>query len=413
MPAGNSIVILSALAILASMQVQAADEPRPCAIDDDVKAAEWLTSCEAALASETDAKRRAPLLFGRAYGAVERFRYDDALTDLNAALAADPENSDYLRERAYVHGELSNFSEAIADLDHFIKQHPNEPSGYRERAHARRYHADLKGAYDDSARVLELTPNLPEAILARAEAAIWIGKFDEAIADADRVQSRAEAFNEGELQGSALDLMSRVKRWRDASRGSGAAQRCKQSKDIRKGSASKLIGDCSRAFFEASTGAAKADALTTRSIAWLVIANSQTSATEDMKMAVAFDPANDERHINLGYSFLASDSSWAAIREFDRVLSSDRHWLALAGRAAARSNLGQNDGAHADALESLKLHPNEAATLVLADLAYQQGDRDRAREAYLAAYRLGSRNDRVIERLSELGVADPARAIGK
>ena len=45
----------------------------------DVKAPEWITGCEAALAKEPEAKRRAPLLFGRAYYAVEQFRYDDAI----------------------------------------------------------------------------------------------------------------------------------------------------------------------------------------------------------------------------------------------------------------------------------------------------------------------------------------------
>ncbi|HEV7609674.1 MAG TPA: hypothetical protein VGO61_20230 [Steroidobacteraceae bacterium] len=378
-----------------------------------MKAPEWLASCEAAIAGETDARKRAPLLFGRAYGAVERFRYDDALADLNTALATDPENTDYLRERAYVHGELSNFAQAIADLDLFIKQHPEEPSGYRERSFARHYYGDLKGSYDDRARVLELTPDSLQSLIARAEAALWLGRLDEATADATSAQSRAKTFNEAAAQSSASDLLSRINRWRDATHGSRAAQRCSKAAAIHKAGSSKLIGDCSRAFFEASTGKDKADALSTRSIAWLVVANSETSATEDMKMALAFDPANVERHINLGYSYLSSSHSWAANREFERALAIEKHWLALAGRAAARVNLGDTDGALADALESQQLHPNEAAGSVLADIAYDKGERDRARVLYLEVYRLGSRSDQLLQRLSELGVPDPDKAIRK
>jgi len=413
MPARTSILILSALALLVSLRARADDEARPCATGVDVKTPEWLAGCEAAIAGEADAKRRAPLLFGRAFGAVERFRYDDAIADLNAALAADPENPDYLRERAFVHGELSNYSEAIDDLSHFIKQYPDDPSGYRERAYARHFSADLKGAYEDYARVLELTPDSLQSLLARAEAALWLGRFDEANVDAGSAQSRAQAFHEVEALGAATELLSRIQRWRDAVKGGDAAKRCKQARAIHKGGASKLVGDCSRAFLEASTGGAKADALTNRSVAWLAVANSPKSTTEDMRMALAFDPGNSERRVNLGYSYLASSESAAAMREFNSVLAGEKQWLALAGRAVARANLGDTEGATADALESQKINPNEVATTVLADIAYEKGDRDRARGLYLDLYRLGTRNDRLFERLSELGVADPARAAGK
>jgi tetratricopeptide (TPR) repeat protein len=409
MPRGNSLMIAAAFASLVSITTHSAEESLPCAVTVDVKAPEWLTRCEAAIAAEPDSKKRAPLQFGRAYGSVERFNFDAAVADLDAALAADPENPDYLRERAYVHGELSNFEPALADLDHFLKLRPDELLGYRERAYARHFHGDLTGAYDDTARVLALNPDSSDALLGRAEAALWLGRFDEAVKDASRAQARARVCHEEGTSSSAAALLARIDLWRDASRGARAARLCEQGKSLVNVRAQKLIGNCSRAFLDAKTGAAKADALTIRSVAWLVT-ESQDYATEDMRMAVAFDPDNVERHTNLGFSYLSNHHSWAANREFDRSLAIDRYWLALAGRASARANLGDLEGADKDARESRTLHPNFAASGLLADLAFDHGERDAARGLYLEAYRLGSRDDHVVERLQELGVEDPDHA---
>jgi len=358
--------------MLASAQMHAAPDAPACATNVDTKTPEWRTQCDAAIAGETDIKRRAALLFGRAYGAVEQYRFDDAITDLNAALLADPDNPGYLRERAYVHGELTNLDQALADLDVFVRLKPDDASGYRERAYARHYHGDLKGAYEDRARVFALEPESLGALLARGDAALWLGRYDDAKADATRARAGAKLAGDEETQNAAADLLSHIARWRDSTRGAEAVRNCKQDPQPDAGRTPKLIGDCSRAFLEAKTGVDRADALTTRSMAWLVLASLQDNATEDMRLALAFDPGNAVRHINVGYSFLSTNHSWAAKREFDRALAIDKHWLALAGRAAARLNLGDAEGARADARASNELHPNEAAAGVLADERLQE-----------------------------------------
>src|SRR5204863_7488234 len=168
-------------------------------------------------------------------------------------------------------------------------------------------------------------------------------------------------------------LLSHIALWRDTTRGADATKVCSEDLESDKSDRPKLIGDCSRAFLEAKTGVAKADALTSRSTAWLVAEDSQNESTGDLRLAQAFDPANAARYINLGYSYLTSSHSWAAKREFDRALALDKHWLALAGRAAARLNLGDKEGALADARASNELHPNnEAAAGVLADERLQE-----------------------------------------
>lgn len=404
---------ISLTAILLGFGIDArAATLEPCAINGDVKSDAWRTQCDEAVAREADATKRAALLFGRAYGAIELYRYDDALTDLNAALSADPDNPRYLHERAYVYGELSEFPAAIADLDRQISLQPNEPTAFRERAYARRYVADLKGAYEDRARELELEPESASSLFARGQAAMWLGRFDDATADAMKAQKLAKSAGDERGSSEAAELLTRLGHWRDVSRGANPGSHCKME-SLTKDKPSTRIGDCTRAFFEATTGSAKADALTTRHTAWLVLANSPDDSEEDLRIAVAFDPGNAERHINLGYSYLSNRHSWAARREFDRALAIDEHWLAFAGRGAARLNLNEIEGAIADARASMDLHPNEAAARLIGDIAFTKGDREGARSSYLIVYRLGSRDNGLIERLKELGVPDPAQAMGK
>jgi hypothetical protein len=82
--------------------------------------------------------------------------------------------------------------------------------------------------------------------------------------------------------------------------------------------------------------------------------------------------------------------------------------LALAGRADAHYHLGEKNLAFHDAKESFEVHPNELALWVMGDLAKDRRDDVSAKRYWMGAYRLGSRDDRLIERLKSVGVADPS-----
>ena len=413
MPGHGLKFIVSALSLVAFSPALATPDSQPCSTKGDMKSALWRSSCDAAIAIEKDAKVRASLLYGRAYGAVEEFRYDDALADLTAALDLVPETVAYLRERAYVQVELSNFDLAIADLDRASRLTPDDPLIFRERAYARHFHGDLQGAYEDRAREVELTPDAAGAILSRADAALWLGRFDDARADVKRAKKLAKSSGDKDAARGVEEALINIELWRNAAREDDAARLCKTARLTDEEDARKAVGNCTKAFLEAKTGVARADALTSRSTAWLVAIGSQKNSTEDLSLARALDPEDVHRRVNLGYSYLLSNHSWAANREFERALAMVRDPFALAGRAAARLNLGDKEGAMADALASNELEPNEGATEVLANLAYDRGDRDEARELYLLIYERGSRRKDLIERLHELGVADPDAAVKK
>ena len=400
-------------ALLLSAPPLFAADASPCSTTGDMKSAEWRANCDDAIARTSDSKQIAALLYGRAYAAVEAYRYDDALADLDMALTHEPDSAAYLRERAYVYAELSNFWQAITDLDRASRLSPEDPLIYRERAYARHFHGDLQGAYEDRAREFELRPDAAAALLARGNAALWLGRFDDARADVKRARKLAKSSGDEDALAEIEEEQSTIEQWRDVTRGGDAAKLCQMERLEDRNNAPKLIGDCSRVYLDAKDGATKADALTTRSTAWLLASGAQKQSVEDMRMALALDPKNAQRHINLGYSYLSSRRSWAANREFERALAMERSYMALAGRAAARNNLGDKDGAFADARDSIELEPNEPATWVLADLEYEKGDRDGARELYLLLYERGSRADELMQRLRDLGVPDPAAAAKK
>jgi lipoprotein NlpI len=168
-----------------------------------------------------------------------------------------------------------------------------------------------------------------------------------------------------------------------------------------------LIGDCTLAFLSAKTPQDKADALTDRSIAWLS-QQAEQNATVDREAAVALDPENPDRHTNLGFAYLQGSHSWAARQEFDRSINIRKTYMALAGRASARYNLNKKTLAFNDAKESFELHPNELALWMLGDLAKDKHDDALAKNFWMGAYHMGSRDDRLLERLRSVGVADPA-----
>ena len=399
--------IIAAFGLLSAVLVANAAAEEPCDVEGNKEVPEWRTRCDAAIKDEKNPKRLAMLLFGRAYLAVENYRYAPALEDLDAAVAADPDCIRCRHERAYLNAEFGNYSQAIADLDYEIKLMPKSSSAYTERAFARTFSGDLAGGYQDRARVLELEPDSIDALLGRSDAALWLGKFEEATADAAQAQAFAKEAVDDKAQERARKSLEEIKLWRTTSRGPKAAERC-VVKSLEATDSKILIGDCTRAFLEANDPAAKANALTTRSTAWTVLANSPDNAALDMRVAAGLDPGNHERYINLGYAYLGTSHSWAAKREFERALALQRSPLALVGRAVARMHLDDAKGAESDALESMKLEPTMGAAYVLAHLAFDAGNKDRAREMYLVAYRMGSRSDLLFARLKELGVADPA-----
>lgn len=229
-------------------------------------------ACDAAIAQETDPAAKSILLYRRAYMIIDRndFKtYPKALEDLTAAIQLDPSNYWALQERAYLYNEYGRWAEALKDIDARIALRPQESDGYQERAMARFNLGDIQGYYDDYSAVAMLRPRIAGPLIYRAAAALWIGRFDQATKDLDTAATlNTETGKEAhDADDTRADIASLTKMSKDGARG------CNEANAADTHNKDTFVGDCTRAFLDATTPKAKADVLTLRGIGWINIGN--------------------------------------------------------------------------------------------------------------------------------------------
>jgi tetratricopeptide (TPR) repeat protein len=364
----------------------------------------WRSACDAAIAAATDPRLKAELLFRSAYASNEHEGYFDAERALQEATRLDPAHALAWHELSFTENALGNYAPAEQAADRAIALTPDRVASYQERGMARHYLGNLEGAYADRDRVARMTPDDSSARLSRASEAMWLGRFQQADADLDAASSLAR---DDQQRQRVERLRNLLRLWRTGSGAADPAATCAQGSNDEAVRRPGFIGDCTAAFLAETTPARRAEMLTIRSMAWLVVAQDRDASTGDRAIAAALDPANPDMHSNLGFSYLDARHSWAASREFDRALAIRESWVALAGRASAKHNLRDPRGAFADARRSFEVQPNELALTILGDLSHERGDAASARLYWMGAYRLGDRDDGLIERLRSIGVDHP------
>lgn len=369
------------------------------------------TSCDAAIAAESDPQIKSMLLFRRAYmkdAGGDFGKYDDAISDLDKALRLFPGNYAAFHERAYLFNEIGQPAKAEADLDSQAAIEPEEPATYEERALARFLQGKLQGAFEDRDRVAQMRPNNAGARFARARALMWLGRYEEASADLDTAASLAAKSNDGNAPKAVAHARADIKRWTTTDAAADAAKICAAGKDNDDFLKAAFIGDCTLAFFSAKTGSDRADALTQRAIASPLVEQNEFAGLEDLRLALAFDPANPDHMFNLGSNLASIGRSGEALRYLDAAIALKSSYIYFGARAGAKNDLGDAKGAFQDAKKSFELQPNELALTVLGDIAYDTlKDEKMAKSYWLGAYHLGDRDDRLKARLAKLGVGWP------
>jgi tetratricopeptide (TPR) repeat protein len=403
---GLPAVFLAAVFASAPNPIVAAVPETPPACSREALAAD-IRSCDEAIAAERDRHLKAHLLLGRAYAFNENYKYDEALKDLDAALAIEPDMPGALHERGYTLGELGDYGRALRDLDREVALRPDSPQAYRERAYARHWSGDFAGAWTDRDREVALQPNGADPLLARADAALWLGRFEDARRDVAAAEALARIAGDGKAAQAAQRARQHISSLSTTGSGGSPAERCHAADKEGKFGRANLIGDCTAAFLAVGDNKTKAELLTIRAIAWLIARQDEVAATDDERTAVALDPGNAKWHMNLGFSYMLAHHSWAAAREFDKALALHEDWLAAAGRAQARLNLGRDDEALADAKKSFEIKPNPVALDVLGQLAHARKDDHAAKVYWMGAYHLGEHGDSLIAELKSIGVDHP------
>jgi tetratricopeptide (TPR) repeat protein len=345
------------------------------------------------------------MLFLRGYIAADRQKLDDALNFLNQAVALNGGNWQAYRERAYVLGEFERHREALADLERALALSPDDSSIYEERAWARNHLADFEGVIADSDRLLAKSPENINMLASKANSLLWLGKDREAAATIRQLAG---------LENDVSDkrepkLQERLAAYRDQSPTGDAKALCRDSFLHPERVNTHGIGDCTKTFLLAKRAKEKAEILTWRSVAWLTLKQNEGEAMADRQIAIALEPKNPDLHSNLGFSYLGRRHSWAARNAFDRALAiNPKHYIALAGRASANFNLGSVDTARRDAVQSAKIKLNPAATQVLGNIAHEVDKDDvKARQFWMATWKLGVHDEGLRDQLKSIGVSDP------
>ncbi|MGW9130475.1 tetratricopeptide repeat protein [Streptomyces sp. NPDC055681] len=110
-------------------------------------------------------------------------RGEEALAELDRAVAAAPHNHHALAYRGDVHRSLGRFDEAVADLTAALDLDPTHAWALVQRGETHRLASRFDEAVADLTAALDLDPIHAWALVQRGEAHRLAGRFDEAVAD--------------------------------------------------------------------------------------------------------------------------------------------------------------------------------------------------------------------------------------
>lgn len=109
------------------------------------------------------------LLVDRAATLAEGAKFKEAIADLDAALAIQPDHSDALAFRATARRNLGEVDAALADAEHAVKSDPKNVNALLERANIYRMKGRLNDARQDWVVIVQLAPDSDAARAARAD----------------------------------------------------------------------------------------------------------------------------------------------------------------------------------------------------------------------------------------------------
>jgi tetratricopeptide (TPR) repeat protein len=375
-------------------------------------------ACEGFFSAASDDTERADRMFKLAYHLNELDNGAKAAAALlERAAKLDPARSAIWSELAYSLADLGFFREALEPANRAVDlmgdaSEAQQAAVLNERSYIRRKLGDFAGAAADLEAKMAIVGENSGDLVSLARDRFWLGQIDEAQAIAKRArQSGPSAGDASDLQ--ALD--NEIARSLAFTPRGDPSDECQMRDLSDPKAAARLVDACTAAYLAASSDADRADFLTARAVARTVEEQSDSAGFMDTQVAVGIDPVNPDRWTNYAARLLAVGRSWAARNAYDEALKlyvekAQGYAVALAGRAQANYNLGDKDAALLDAKESARIWPNSVALWVAGDIARDGGDDANARQFWLGAYKLGSTDDRLIDRLKSVGIDDPNSA---
>lgn len=120
------------------------------------------------------------ILRGKAYSALGKTQ--DALNDMNKAIAIDPSGQNYC-ERGRVFHESGQYDKAIGDYDKVLSMNLNDGNTFYNRALSNKAREQYKAAIEDFDKSLTLIPNDFWAILERGRSKVFVPDYRGALED--------------------------------------------------------------------------------------------------------------------------------------------------------------------------------------------------------------------------------------
>ncbi|MFB6837980.1 tetratricopeptide repeat protein, partial [Streptomyces sp. NPDC056361] len=307
-------------------------------------------------------------------------RDEDALTELDRALAQNSRNARAWARRGEVHRWLGHHDAAVSDLTAALEIEPGDGWALGTRGQAHRQAGRFDEAVSDLTAALELDPTYVWALGSRGEAHRQAGRFDEAVSDLTAalelepgdgwaLGTRGQAHRQaGRLDEAVSDLTAALEldptfAWALGTRGQAHRQA---------GRFDEAVSDLTAAL---EINPTDAWTLSTRAEVYQQ-AGRFDEAVSDLTAALELDPtyvwalsSRGEAHWQAG-RFDQAVSDLTAALELDPTFA----W-ALAHRGEAHRQAGRLDEAVSDLTAALELDPTFAWALAHRGQAHQQAGR--------------------------------------
>jgi serine/threonine protein kinase/lipoprotein NlpI len=309
-----------------------------------VEAAENFAAAEAdyreALRRDSGGRFRYALLVNRGLVRLQSRKLDQAIADLEDAIALDPRQLSAYVTLGQIHRQRHQIDLALEELGRAIALNPNLAPLYRTRA---RWNLE---------RPL-VTPAMRALALADLDQAVRLGipksrELAKDLAETGRVLLLDKQYQRAL---DACDAALRIDpKDADAHRSRvGALLELKRDQDA--------ILACDAYL---STGVSSADLLGLRGLA-RARRNDFAAAIDDYTLALALEPSSPALHGRRGWAYLVSGAPQLALRDFEEVIRRDpSSGDAYSGRGSALVAMGRCGEAVADAEESLRHGESEA-----------------------------------------------------
>ena len=160
------------------------------------KYAEAIALFSAALAKD---KKGSMALFGRGDCYFEQDRYIEALKDYSEGLSIDPKNLGALHYRAFCYLMLGDYDSSIKEHTKLHNMHPKFATYLVDRGYARRLNKQHKEALSDFDEAKALEPG--KGRWERADVLNLLGKYDEAIAESEKILTGEKSDQSAEGKG--------------------------------------------------------------------------------------------------------------------------------------------------------------------------------------------------------------------